>query len=79
MTSERLTIREVDNGLVLEWDDYAQVIEKDSSEKNHLFSELGLLFYQMIERGMESEEASKIRVNVEMTKDDGCVDPGDLF
>lgn len=68
MIKEELTIHEAENGLMLEWGDYTQVIEKDSSE-DHMFVELGIIFHQIIEHGMANEETVKAKVSIEITKD----------
>ncbi len=71
MTKE-LTITAADNGIMLTDEDWVQVIEnthdKDGADYDNVITELGKLFYKMINNAIDQEMISSVKVKIEITK-----------
>lgn len=71
MTSE-MTVRDADNGMMVEGEDFAYVFEDThiikGVDKDNLIYNLGKLFYEDLTQAMEQEMSSKVRVKMEITK-----------
>lgn len=72
MTREEFIITAADNGIMLEGEDWAQVIENthntDDARYDNLITELGKLLHDMIDDAINQEIADKVKVKIEITK-----------
>lgn len=66
------TIHQADNGIMLKYDEYSQVIEythnPDGKGKDNLYLNLGRYLYSMIECAMDRETANNVQVELDITK-----------
>ncbi len=73
MTTE-LTIRDADNGMMVEGEEFVQVIENTHTikgvGKENLIYELGKIFYSELNYAMEQEISNNVKVKIEITKID---------
>lgn len=73
MTTE-LTIRDADNGMMVEGEEFVQVIENTHTikgvGKENLIYELGKIFYSELNYAMEQEMNNNVKVKIEITKID---------
>lgn len=71
MTTE-LTIQAADNGLLIEGEDWVQVIENthnaDGVGYDNLIKELGKLLHSEIDYAMNAEITNTVKVKIEITK-----------
>ncbi len=73
MTTEEMIITQADNGIMIEGEEYVQVIEDThQGEENNanLIRELGKMFHGLILDTMNVELANKVKVKIEITKED---------
>ena len=73
MTTE-LTIQAADNGLLIEGEDWVQVIENthnaDGVGYDNLTKELGKLLHSEIDYAMNAEITNTVKVKIEITKEE---------
>ena len=71
MTTE-LTIQAADNGLLIEGEDWVQVIENthnvDGAGYDNLIKELGKLLHSEIDYAMNAEITNIVKMKIEITK-----------
>ncbi len=73
MTTEEMVITQADNGIMVESEEYVQVIEdthQREKQNANLIRELGKIFHGLILDTMNSELANKVKVKIEITKKD---------
>ena len=68
----KLSIEQADNGMVVRSDEYVSVIENTHSaeegRKDHLFHELGRIFFQHVNFFMNEEITNNVEVEIEINK-----------
>lgn len=66
------TIHQADNGIIMKYDEYSQVIEytynPDGNGKDNLYLNLGRYLYSMIECAMNREVSNNVQVELNITK-----------
>lgn len=71
-----MTIRDADNGMMVEGEEWATVIEDNHSkydkdkDKDNLIFCLGKIFHEEILQGMEAEMSNNIKLKIEITRID---------
>ena len=73
MTTEEMIITQADNGIMVESEEYVQVIEdthQGEKQNANLIRELGKIFHSLILDTMNSELANKVKVKIEIIKKD---------
>ena len=69
---EVLTILHADNGIVIKYDEYVEVVEythnADGEGKDNLYQRLGRTFYNLVTNGMDAEITNKVQVEINITK-----------
>ena len=69
---EGLTIHDADNGIVIKYDEYVEVVEythnPDGKDKDNLYQRLGRTFYDFVTNAMDAEITNKVQVESNMTK-----------
>lgn len=71
-----MTIRDADNGMMVEGEEWVTVIEDNHSkydkdkDKDNLIFCLGKIFHEEILQGMEAEMSNNIKLKIEITRID---------
>lgn len=72
MKATELTIHEADNGIMLEGEEFVQVIEnthdQDGVGYDNLITELGKLMRDLLHEAMNEYLANSVKVKIEITK-----------
>lgn len=69
---EVLTIHHADNGIIIKYDEYVEVVEythnADGKGKDNLYQRLGEHFYNLVIGAMDAEMTNKVQVEINITK-----------
>ena len=66
---EVLTILHADNGIVIKYDEYVEVVEYTHNEdEDNLYQHLGRFFYNLVTNSMDAEITNKVQVEINITK-----------
>lgn len=67
---EVLTILHADNGIVIKYDEYVEVVEytHNAEGKDNLYQRLGRTFYDFVTNAMDAEITNKVQVEINITK-----------
>lgn len=67
-----LTIHHADNGIIIKYDEYVEVVEythnPDGKDKDNLYQRLGRTFYDFVTDTMDAEITNKVQVEINITK-----------
>ena len=66
------TIHQADNGIIMKYDEYSQVIEythnPDGNGKDNLYQRLGRYLYSLVKGTMDEENTTNVQVELNITK-----------
>ena len=69
---EVLTIHHADNGIIIKYDEYVEVVEythnADGKDKDNLYQRLGRTFYNLVTNAMDAEITNRVQVEINITK-----------
>lgn len=69
---EVLTIHHADNGIIIKYDEYVEVVEythnADGKGMDNLYQRLGRTFYDFVTDTMDAEITNKVQVEINITK-----------
>lgn len=69
---EVLTIHHADNGIIIKYDEYVEVVEythnPDGKGMDNLYQRLGKDFYSLVTGEMNEEMTNKVQVEINITK-----------